>query len=62
LLSTYDRGSFCFRRVKEVPDPRFGDAFIPEQYVRERWTELFTVQDYFGSPLLSQNVIVCTKR
>jgi SAM-dependent methyltransferase len=61
LFSAYDRGEFCFRPLRQVPDPAFGDAFIPEQYVRERWTRHFIVQDYFAFKL-SQNVIVCTKR
>ena len=61
LFSAYDRGEFCFRPLRQVPDPAFGDAFIPERYVREHWARHFTVRDYFGSDL-SQNIIVCTQR
>lgn len=61
-FSRYDRGDFCFRRLTAIPDPHFGDAFIPERYVRERWTNHFTVQDYVGASSLDQNIIVCTKR
>jgi trans-aconitate methyltransferase len=59
-FSAYDRGEFCFRRLRSVPDPAFGDAFIPERYVREHWTRHFNVREYFESDL-GQNFIVCTK-
>jgi SAM-dependent methyltransferase len=61
-FSLYDRGDFCHRRLKAVPNPHFGDTFIPERYVREHWTKHFIVQDYVGAPDLDQNIIVCTKR
>jgi SAM-dependent methyltransferase len=60
-FSAYDRGEFCFRALKSVSDPAFGDAFIPERYVREHWTSRFNVHEYFAFRA-SQNIIVCTKR
>jgi hypothetical protein len=33
--AAYDRGEFCYRRLNEGLNPHFGDAFIPERYVRE---------------------------
>jgi SAM-dependent methyltransferase len=59
-LAAYDRGEFCYRPARVSLFP-FGDALIPEQYVRERWTALFEVREYFGASELGQNVIVCSK-
>jgi SAM-dependent methyltransferase len=55
-LAAYDRGEFCY---EAQPDNRC--AFIPERYVRERWSDRFLVRDYFEAPDLGQNVIVCTR-
>jgi SAM-dependent methyltransferase len=60
-FAAYDRGDFCFRRLRGVPSPHFGDAYIPESYVREHWAPQFIVQEYFGASKLAQNIIVCTK-
>jgi SAM-dependent methyltransferase len=61
-LSAYDRGEFCYRVLNAKIDIHFGDALIPEQYVREHWTKHFLIREYFGFPAVNQNVIVCRKR
>jgi SAM-dependent methyltransferase len=61
-FSVYDRGEYCYRKLKGVHHPHFGDAFIPERYVRRHWTKQFIAQDYVAAPDLGQNVVVCTKR
>jgi SAM-dependent methyltransferase len=58
-FGAYDRGEFCYRPMKGAS--HFGDAFIPEQYVRRQWSKQFTVREYFGADQLGQNIIVCTK-
>jgi SAM-dependent methyltransferase len=60
-LRAYDRGDFVYRRLQGIENPHFGDAFIPERYVRERWGKRFTVQEYSELPEFPQNIIVCTK-
>jgi SAM-dependent methyltransferase len=59
-LAAYDRGEFCYRAMGETT-PHFGTAFIPEQYVRQCWTEHFLIRDYLSAPELMQNIIVCEK-
>jgi SAM-dependent methyltransferase len=56
-LAAYDRGEFCFRPQRTPPTPYFGDAFIPEAYVRERWP--FEVREFFQAGGWGQNVMVC---
>jgi hypothetical protein len=59
-FKAYDRGEFCFRRLPSVPgNPDFGDAFVPERYVRERWSMDFIIHEYFDAATLGQSIIVC---
>jgi SAM-dependent methyltransferase len=60
-LSAYDRGEFCYSPMVES-HPHFGDAFIPEEYVRRHWTKHFVVREFFAAPGWVQNIIVCTKQ
>jgi cyclopropane fatty-acyl-phospholipid synthase-like methyltransferase len=60
-LARYDRGEFCFDASYEPYSDiaeRFGEACIPESYVRKQWSELFEVLEY-RDDLLGQSVIVC---
>jgi SAM-dependent methyltransferase len=59
LLAAYDRGEFCFAPVATAQET-LGMTFIPEQYVRRRWSEHFEVCDYFTGP--GQMFITCRKR
>ena len=59
-LAAYDRGDFSYRSLQEVKNPHFGDAYIPEPYVREHWSKLFKVEEYSRMPEKAQNIIVCT--
>jgi len=59
-LADYDRGEFCYR-AHHPGDPHYGDALIPEAYVRSNWTRYFAIRDYVRSTVVNQNVIVCSK-
>jgi hypothetical protein len=59
-LTRYDRGEFCFSG--RPADPHFGDACIPEQYVREGWAEWFQVLDYIRDPARCAQNVVVTRR
>ena len=59
-LTRYDRGEFCFSG--RPADPHFGDACVPERYVREVWAKWFEVLDYICDPArCAQNVVVTRK-
>jgi SAM-dependent methyltransferase len=61
-VARYDRGEFCFDTTIEAfgedVAKQFGDACIPEVYVRDKWSELFEVLEY-RDDLLVQSLIVC---
>ena len=61
-LAAYDRGDFAYQVLQEESNPHFGFAFIPEDYVRARWTRRFEVHEFLPAPEWGQNVIVCTAR
>jgi SAM-dependent methyltransferase len=60
-LAAYDRGEYCFGSTGQFGE-HFGNAAIPEQYVRQRWTRHFDVLDYFRHPGEAQPMIVCRRR
>jgi SAM-dependent methyltransferase len=61
FLAPYHRGEYCFREI-DGADNDLGFAFIPEEYVRARWSRHFDVRDYFPGPRHMQMFIVCRKR
>lgn len=49
-LAAYDRGEFCFSSYDPDADPStWGEACIPEAYVRARWGQKFEVVDFLKS-------------
>jgi SAM-dependent methyltransferase len=49
-LAAYDAGEFCFSSYDPDADPStWGEACIPEAYVRERWGQKFEVVDFLKS-------------
>jgi SAM-dependent methyltransferase len=67
-LSAYDSGEFCFGLLPDSgynrgqEHPFFGQACIPEAYVRKHWTEHFSFLDYNRDlDPGSQNVIIVKK-
>jgi SAM-dependent methyltransferase len=63
-LETYDRGEFCFESSETLFEPevaaRYGEACIPESYVRREWSGLFEIVDYVDESL-DQSIIVLRK-
>ena len=63
-LADYDRGEYCFSAYNpEIDPPAWGEACIPERYVRERWAERFEVVDILeasatAADRLLQHVVV----
>jgi SAM-dependent methyltransferase len=56
-LAAYDRGEFCFSGRPGIV--HFGDACVPEGYVRRIWPEWLEVCAYLDDPAVnSQNVII----
>jgi SAM-dependent methyltransferase len=53
-LASYDRGEYVFSPQREHSE-HFGNALIPEEYVRQRWP--FELLDYFRA--MRQQFIVC---
>ena len=62
-LAAYDRGEFCFS-YREPSDPEhFGEAAIPEAYIRRSWAEHFELAEYVDDRRrCPQNLIVCRRR
>lgn len=62
-LAAYDRGEFCYDSLQAGGKWSFwGEACIPERYVRETWTRLFEICDYIDDPAVCrQNVIIARK-
>jgi SAM-dependent methyltransferase len=62
-LADYDNGRYCYSSLN-LPDEwsYWGDAAIPEGYVREHWTRLFHFVEFVSDPNRApQNVIVMRK-
>jgi SAM-dependent methyltransferase len=62
-LERYDRGEYCYSGTGggDVLDPKFyGEACIPEAYVRRRWTDRFEFLEYlpYGRRLRQDAIVV----
>jgi SAM-dependent methyltransferase len=60
-LAAYDRGDFVYRPFDAARNPHFGNACIPERYVRTVWVKHFIVRK-FCQDALPQVVVACQKR
>jgi SAM-dependent methyltransferase len=64
-LARYDRGEFCWDTSTEVYGdlaPHFGEACIPEEYVRRHWSQRLEILDYIDARnVAAQNVIVARR-
>lgn len=62
-LSDFDDGKYCFTSFGKTGDRSYwGEAAIPETYVREHWTQWFTFLDYIDDRTrCTQNAIVVQK-
>jgi SAM-dependent methyltransferase len=60
-LAAYDRGDFVYRPFDAAHNPHFGNACIPERYVRTEWRKYFVVREFRQGPL-PQAVVACQKR
>ena len=62
-LAAYDRGEFCFSYRKPSDPEHFGEACIPEGYVREHWADRFELAEYVDDrQRCPQNLIVARRR
>jgi SAM-dependent methyltransferase len=65
-LARYDRGEFCYDSSEEIYGDlvsSFGEACIPEEYVRRHWSKRFEILDYIDDRSVSaQNVIVARRK
>lgn len=62
-LAAYDRGEFCFSYRNPSDPPHFGEACIPEKYVRREWSDRFELAEYVDDRnRCPQNLIVARRR
>ena len=61
----YDDGEYVFMPARGGSHPNaatYGDAVIPEGYIRSEWSSLFSIQEYIDDPeRFQQAVVVCQK-
>jgi SAM-dependent methyltransferase len=58
-LERYDAGEFCFTPYDPaIPDAWWGEACIPRAYIEQRWSELFTVDDFVSGDLMQHLVLL----
>jgi TnpA family transposase len=63
-LKDYAEGKFVYFGIKDAfgfEEDFFGEAFIPETYVRKEWSNLFKISSFIKTSNIDQNIIVAQK-
>jgi 2-polyprenyl-3-methyl-5-hydroxy-6-metoxy-1,4-benzoquinol methylase len=63
-LAEYDAGRYCFAShdVYGTSAPHFGEAAVPEEYVRMHWPRALEVTHYIDDRAVCQQAVVVAKR
>jgi predicted SAM-dependent methyltransferase len=63
-LKDYAEGKFVYFGIEGAfgfEEDFFGEAFIPEAYVRKEWSNLFKISNFIKTSNIDQNIIVAQK-